>query len=62
MDHRVSQKGTKTKARQATHGRAIASSQQCPTCGSRHVIRTQSVNGKQAGDYMCARCSTFFSA
>jgi transcription elongation factor Elf1 len=61
MDHSISQKGTKTRAREATHGPALASSQQCPKCESQHVLRTQSENGKRMGDFMCARCSTFFS-
>lgn len=49
------------KTRQATHGPALAIAVRCPNCGSSHVVRTQSRNGMQAGTWVCARCSTFFS-
>lgn len=49
-----------TRVRAATHGPAIASSQRCPECGGRHVLATQSANGKRMGAFMCARCGAFF--
>ena len=61
MDRSVSQRSTKTRPREATHGRALATSIRCQLCGCRHVIETQSKNGKRDGDYMCARCGGFFS-
>lgn len=51
-----------TRKRQATHGTAIVGSAQCVTCGSRHVLKTQSENGKRAGDLWCAGCGAFFKA
>lgn len=51
-------RGTTTRA--ATHAPAIASSQRCPACGSRHILKTQSWNGKRRGAYWCALCSHFF--
>lgn len=59
-DARVSQKGTKTRARQATHGRALVSSLRCPRpeCQCRQVIRTQASNAPAA--YLCCGCGQFF--
>ena len=53
-DRRVSQKGTKTKTRQATHGRMLATSLRCPECGCRQVMKTMSSNGMRAGKHWCA--------
>lgn len=61
MDHAVSQKGTKTKARKATHSRLLAGGARCPACGSQHVLRTESENGMRMGTHWCARCSAFFT-
>lgn len=51
----------RTRKRTATHGTALASSVSCPSCGGAHVIRTQSRNGRLAGDFMCGSCGEFFN-
>lgn len=61
MDTSVSQKGTKTKARRATHSRLVAGAARCPECGCRHVLRTESSNGMRMGTHWCARCAAFFT-
>jgi predicted RNA-binding Zn-ribbon protein involved in translation (DUF1610 family) len=50
----------RTRARQATHGTALAGGLRCPKCASAHILRTQSRNGRLAGEFMCANCSEFF--
>lgn len=57
MDDAISQKGTKTRARQATHGSLIVSAQQCPKCGCRHVLKAVALNVITQGDYFCASCA-----
>lgn len=59
-DDRISQKGTKTRTRAATHGAAIVSDRRCPQCHGRQVLRTQSKNGRQAGACWCGSCGAFF--
>ena len=49
-----------TRKREATHGTALVGHGQCPNCPSRHVLKTQSENGKRAGDLWCACCGAFF--
>lgn len=51
-----------TRKRQATHSTAIASSVGCRDCGSHHVMRTLSTNGKAQGEFWCGACGTFFDA
>lgn len=60
MDTRISQKGTKTRTRQATHGSLLASSLRCPQCGCSHVIRC--VHANRSAAFMCGACSHFFDA
>lgn len=49
-----------TRKRQATHGTALAARVPCPDCGSTHVMRTQSCNGRRLGEFWCA-CGRFFN-
>lgn len=44
----------RTRKRVATHGSALAGGLRCPSCGTSHVMRTQSSNGQQTADYWCA--------
>lgn len=46
--------------RKATDSSAKATGVLCVTCRSSYVLRTQSQNGRLAGDYMCCACGAFF--
>jgi hypothetical protein len=59
-DARVSQKGTKTRKRAATHATALVTNGRCPKCNARHIIACQASNSKT--DRMCCQCGHFFDA
>ncbi len=50
-----------TRTRLATHSPASAIGQQCPACGSHHVLTTVSCNGRRLGAFWCALCERFFT-
>jgi transcription elongation factor Elf1 len=59
-DDAISQRGTKTRARSATHSPRLVSAMRCPTCGGRQVLHSVAENARALGAFWCGSCGDHF--